>query len=59
MCFYFFSDGQWLAELSTDELYSPWVEQMDAFEGQHYNVGFAHPKLYELSNDPEHPIIQM
>jgi putative SOS response-associated peptidase YedK len=59
MCYYFFSDGQWLQELSTDELYAPWVQQLDAFEGQHYVNGFDHPQVYILTNDPDKPIAKM
>ncbi|GAB3219265.1 SOS response-associated peptidase [Algoriphagus aestuariicola] len=59
MCFYFFSDDKWLADLSTDELYGPWVKQLDAFEGEHYNIGFAHPRLDVLTNDFEKPIAKM
>lgn len=59
MCFYFFSDGVWLKDLSTDELYAPWVKQLDAFEGRHYDIVFSHPKLNVLTNDPEQPIAKM
>ncbi|WP_026970242.1 hypothetical protein [Algoriphagus terrigena] len=54
-----FSDRQWLQELSSDELYAPWVQQLDAFEGQHYVNGFAHPQVYILTNDPDKPIAKM
>jgi putative SOS response-associated peptidase YedK len=59
MCFFFYSDSKWLKDLTTDELYAPYVEQLDAFPGEHYNIGFSYPRMNVLSDDPERPIVEM
>lgn len=61
MCFFFFYDGQWLKDVSTDELYAPYAKavQVDFWGKPNYLNGFAHPKLPIMSDDPKQPIQEM